>query len=242
MFDYARNMKLALEDTARRTAFKAAAGVVIAVGAGFLLAALWSFLATDLEWGSTLASLAVGGGFVLVGLVVMMMSGKVRHRPPTTDDLKAEVEARISLAADAAMDRAQAEAARFADMAENKVHSLIDRASYQASKVVGDAERSAFGFARDTAHSVGLTAENLNAAQDAVDSARRAVRDTVDSARDAANTNAGSMAKLVGAFAVGIALASKLQDWRQGPADYHPHDGEPEWDDDPYDDGYDHRY
>ncbi|MDO5630268.1 MAG: phage holin family protein [Paracoccus sp. (in: a-proteobacteria)] len=231
MFDYARNMKLALEDTARRTAIKAAAGVVIAVGAGFLLAALWSFLATDLGWGSTMASLAVGGGFVVMGILVMLVAGKVRHQPPTTDDLKAEVEARINLAADAAMNRAQAEAARFADMAENRVHSLIDRASYQASKVVGDAERSAYGFARNTARSVGLTAENLNTAQEKADEARRMARDASHKVSAAANTNAGSMAKLVGALAVGVALASKVQDWRR--RDDAP---DPEWYDDPYDD------
>ncbi|MDO5614103.1 MAG: phage holin family protein [Paracoccus sp. (in: a-proteobacteria)] len=231
MFDYARNMKLALADTARRTAFKAAAGVVIAVGAGFLLAALWSFLATDLGWGSTMASLAVGGGFVVIGVIVMLVAGKVRHQPPTTDDLKAEVEARISLAADAAMNRAQSEAARFADMAENRVHSLIDRASYQASKVVGDAERSAYGFARNTARSVGLTAENLNTAQEKVDEARRMARDAGHKVSEAANTNAGSMAKLVGALAVGVALASKVQDWRRSDQDV-----DPEWYDDPYDD------
>ena len=36
MFDYARNMQLALSDAGRRVALKAAAGVVIALGAGFL--------------------------------------------------------------------------------------------------------------------------------------------------------------------------------------------------------------
>lgn len=240
MFDYARNMKLALQDMARRTAFKAAAGVVIAIGAGFLLAALWSFLANDLGWGPTLASLAVGGLFVVIGIVVITLAGKVRHQPPTTEDLKAEVEARLSLAADAAVNRAHVEANRFVDMAENKVHSLIDRAGYQASKVVGDAERSAYGFARDTARSVGLTAENLNKAQDIADDARHMARDAAASVREAANTNAGSMAKLISAFAFGVAIASKVQDWRRDPADDVATDQD--WYDDQYDPYDDRRY
>ena len=229
MFDYARNMQLALADTARRTGIKAGAGAVIVLGAGFLLAALWSWLATDLGWGSTLASLTIGGGFVVIGLVAMMLAGRAKHRVPTTDDLRREVEARVDMAREAAIQRARSEATRLVDMAENKVQSLIDRAGYQASKVVGDAERTAYGFARDTARTVGLTAENLNAARDGLDAARDTARDAADKVQAAANSNAGSMAKILGAFAVGITLASKFQDWRRS-------------DDDAYADAYDDDY
>lgn len=239
MFDYARNMQLALADTARRTAVKAVAGVVVALGAGFLVAALWSWLATDLGWGSTLASLTIGGGFAVLGLIVMMFAGKVKHRAPTTDDLKHEIEARLDLVKDAAVDRARAEVARFTDMAENRVHSLIDQAGFRASKVVEDAERSAFGFARDTARKAGLTAENLNAAREAVDDARETVRDAADKAKAAADSNAGSMAKIIGAFAVGITLASKVQDWRRGRESQRM--AEDLYDDELYDDLYDDR-
>ena len=60
MFDYARNMQLALSDAGRRAGMKAAAGVVALIGAGFLVAALWTFLAYHLHWGSLGASLAIG--------------------------------------------------------------------------------------------------------------------------------------------------------------------------------------
>lgn len=208
MFDFARNVKLAITDTLRRTAVKAAGGAVIALGAGFLLAALWSFLATDLGWGSTLASLTVGGLFVVLGVVGILVAGGKKHKMPTTDDLRNEVQARVSLAADAAVDRARVEAARFVDMAEDRVHSLIDRAGDKAGQVVSGAERTAYGFARDTARKVGLTSENVEAAQDTA-------RNIADRVHKAADTNAGSMAKVVGAFAVGVAIASKLQQWRQ---------------------------
>lgn len=215
MFDYARNMKLALADTMRRSALKAAAGVVMALGAGFLLAALWSFLATELGWGSMLASLTIGGIFVFIGGIVLMTAGRVRHAPPTSDDLKAEIQARVDMVADATIGRARNEATRFVDMAEARVHGLIDRATGEATRVVGDAERSVRNLAHgtvdkvtETAEKVGLTSRNLHAAQDAAG-------DALDSARRAADSNAGSMAKLAGAFGVGLALASKVQDWRR---------------------------
>ena len=225
MFDYARNMKLALADTMRRSALKAGAGVVMAVGAGFLLAALWSYLATELGWGSMLASLTIGGVFVVIGAIVLMMGGRVRHKTPTTDDLRAEVQARVDMVADATIGRARSEASRFADMAEARVHGLIDRATGEATRVVGQAERSVRDLAQgtvdrvtDTAEKVGLTSQNLHAAQDAAG-------DAMDSARQAANSNAGSMAKLAGAFGVGLALASKLQDWRRSNG----RDDPPDW-------------
>ena len=70
MFDYAQRLQLALKDTARRSAMKAAAGIVLAVAAGFLVAALWSFLAHNLGWGPALASLVVAGLFILAGLIL----------------------------------------------------------------------------------------------------------------------------------------------------------------------------
>ena len=215
MFDFVRNVKLSLSETVRRTAFKVAGGAVIVVGAGFLLAALWSYLAVELGWGSTLASLTIGGGFVVLGLIAMMIGGKQKHPMPTTDDLKHEVEARVNLAADAAVGRVRDEATRFVGMAEDRVHSLLDTASDKASRVVGDAERSVFSVAHDAydkasdfARGVGLTRENVESVQDTA-------RDYAHKAQRAADTNAGSMAKLLSAFAVGVTVASKLQEWRR---------------------------
>lgn len=218
MFDYVQKLQLALGDVARRTGLKAGAGLVIAIGAGFLLAALWSFLATELGWGAMLASLTIGGGFVAVGLIVLIVASRQRHPMPTGDDLKREVEARLSLAADAAADRAHLEAARIADMAGRKVQSLMDDAGYRASKLADDAERRVQGFVRDSADSIGLTDENIRAA-------RKGARQAADSASRAANTNAGSMAKLLGAFAVGVAIAAKLREGRRADADRDQGDG-----------------
>lgn len=204
MFDYVQRLQLALSDTARRTAMKVVAGVVLAVGAGFLLAALWSWLAYGLGWGATLASLAIGGAFVVIALILLAAASKPRHEMPTSDDLKREVEARVNLVADAAADRARQEAGRMMDMAGNKVTSLMDQASYRANKFASDAERRVYSTARETAEKVGLTPENVEAA-------KRTFASTAETTTRAANSNAGSMAKLIGAFAIGIALANRLR-------------------------------
>lgn len=208
MFDYAQRLQLALGDSARRTGLKAAAGGALLVAAGFLIAALWSWLARDLGWGATLASLSVGGLFLVIGVIILMTASRPRHVMPTTDDLKREVEARISLATDAAVNRARAEAARVADMAENKVQSLMDTAEFRANKLAADAERRVHGFVRDTAQGVGLTTDNLRAAREGAKDAGAAVS-------RAASSNPGSMAKLIGAFAVGVTLAARLREGRR---------------------------
>ncbi|AUH63528.1 hypothetical protein [Paracoccus zhejiangensis] len=204
MFDYARNMKLAVQDTLRRSALKAAAGGVMVIGLGFLLAALWSYLATGLGWGAMNASLAIGGGFLLIGLILLMVGGRVTHEAPTTDDLKREVEARLTLAADAAALRARSEAMRIVDGATDRANALLDRATGTANRFVSDTGETV----RDTARKVGLSAENVEAAKETVQEGAR-------QAKAAANSNAGSMAKLVGAFAIGLTLASKLGERRR---------------------------
>lgn len=207
MFDYTRRLQLALGDTARRTAMKVVAGLVIAVGVGFLLAALWSWLAYGLGWGPIYASLTVGGGFVLLGLVLLAMTSRPRHTMPTSDDLKREVEAQVSMVANAAADRARSEAMRVVGLAEDKVSSLMGGVGYRANKMANDAERRAQGLARDAAKKAGLNSERIKAAQDGAERVQR-------KARAAANSNAGSMAKLLAAFAVGITLAAKLRERR----------------------------
>lgn len=208
MFDYARNMQLAVKDMARRSAVKAAAGGVMIVGLGFLLAALWSWLATELGWGSTYASLAIGGGFLVIGLIMITAAGRARHHAPTADDLKREVEARISLAADAAAGRARAEAMRIVDTATGRVTDIVDRAAGNASRFVSETEHKVRDLTRDTAAMAGLTPENVEAVKETA-------QDYAEKAQRAANSNPGSMAKLIGAFAVGIAVASKLKGGRR---------------------------
>ena len=138
---------------------------------------------------------------------LMFVVSKPKHRMPTTDDLKREVEARVTLASNAAADRARAEAARVMDMAENKAHALMDQASYRATKLAEDTERKVFGTVRQGARAMGLTSENLR-------DAKRSVEQGQASVARAANSNAGSMAKLLGAFAVGVTLAAKLAERR----------------------------
>jgi vacuolar-type H+-ATPase subunit H len=217
MFDFARNAKLAIGDTARRAALKGAAGFFAVFGGGFLIAALWSFLANNLEWGSTLASLAIGGGFVAIAIILIIMSSRTKHKMPTSDELKKEVEARVSLATDAAILRARSEADKMVAVAETKAHALMDEAGFRAAKLAGDAERRVFGSVRQTASSLGMTAQNVQSVQRSTDR-------VVQQARQNANSNAGSMAKLVGAFAIGITLAAKLKEGRRDHDNYDPDD------------------
>lgn len=207
MFDYAQRFKLALKDMARRSAMKLVAGVILALASGFLIAALWSFLADTLEWGPAMASLAVGGLFLVAAGVIWAMSRTAQHQMPTKEDLRREVEARASLAAEAAAERARAEAARLMDMAGNKVVSLMDDASYRASKLADDTERRVFGAVRNVAESTGLTERNIRTVRSKID-------DATDTLSRASNSNAGSIAKIVGAFAVGVTLAAKLSESR----------------------------
>lgn len=204
MFDYARKMQLAVGDAGRRVALKAAAGVVALIGAGFLLAALWTFLADTLDWGPLFASLAIGLLFVAVGVVLLMQSKAVKHPVPTTEELKAEVETRVSLATDAALEKARIKAVEVVDTVENRVMSVVDDVSFRASKFADDAEAKVQGFTRnvagEAARKVGLTPQFFSEAQNAMGRVK--------------DSNAATIPPLLGAFAVGIALAGKLQAWR----------------------------
>lgn len=206
MFDYVNRLQLAAKDSARRAVMKVVAGLILAIGAGFLLAALWSYLAINLGWGPMLASLAIGGGFVAIALILLMVSNHQRHAMPTTDDLKREVEARVTLATDAAVERARTEASRLVDLAGSRAQSLLDDAGDRVGRIADDTGQRFYGLAR----SVGITPQNMARAKADAGQVR-------DGAKRAADSNAGSMAKLIGAFAIGVTLAAKLQERRQGP-------------------------
>ncbi len=229
MFDYSRNLQLALTDKLRRAGLGAGAGVALLVGAGFLLAALWTWLAHHLGWGSLGASLAIGLGFVLIGLVVMLMAKKDRHPVPTTDELKSEVEERLMLvadaaigkatgAADAALERASQKANRLMEQAEQKVHSVTDNLSYKADLMVDRAEARVYGAARRAGETVtdklGLSPDTLRRASGQL--------------HEASQSRAAPFAPLIGAFAVGITLATRLQNRRRRD------DGAKDWTDDSY--------
>lgn len=198
---FAQRLKLALADTARRSGFRLAAGLLLALAAGFALAAFWSWLAHGLGWGPVAASLLIAGLLGLVALILLVMASRQRHQMPTGDDLKYEVEAQVSRAASAAMGRASSEAARMADKASHKMHSLMDQAGSRVTN-----------FASDAAHRAGLTDAHLA-------SARQTAQTMTHKAGAAARSNPGSMAKLIAAFAVGVALATRLRDRRRDEFD-----------------------
>ncbi|MDO5658072.1 MAG: phage holin family protein [Paracoccus sp. (in: a-proteobacteria)] len=205
MLDYFRNMQLALTDTVRRTAMKAGAGVVMVIGAGFLMAALWTFLAHELGWGSMYASLTIGGVFVLIAIVVILMAGKPRHTAPKPEELGKEISARLNMAADTAIDKVKTGARETLDSAEKGVSRMIDKVGATANRFADDTEARVQGFARGTvapaARSIGLTEENYEAAREQI--------------HRATQHKAAPAVGLIGAFATGLAIASKLQDWRQ---------------------------
>ncbi|ABL69494.1 phage holin family protein [Paracoccus denitrificans] len=212
MFDYTRNLQLALTDRLRRAGLGAGAGVALLIGAGFLLAALWTWLAHHLGWGALGASLAIGIGFVLIGLVVMLVAKRERHPVPTTDELKAEVEQRLMLAADvaigkatgaadAALERASQKASLLMEQAEQRVHSVTDSLSYKADRMADRAEARVYDAARRAGEGA---ARKLGLPPDAL---RRAAGQV----QGASQSRAAAIAPLIGAFAVGMTLASRLQ-------------------------------
>lgn len=201
MFDYARKLQLAASDMGRRVGMKVGAGVVGLLALGFLLAALWTFLAYHLDWGSLGASLAIGILFLVVAGILYAMSNSVRHPVPSTDELKREVEARVNLATEAAMDKAKDKAREVVDMAGNRVSSLMDEASERVSAFVDGTEAKVQRFTNTTvgkaARSAGLTPQFFDEVKGFTDKARE--------------SRAMPAASILGAFAVGMTIAQRLQ-------------------------------
>ena len=238
MFDYARNLKLAAQDTGRRVAIKAAAGGAVMLGVGFLLAALWTFLARTLGWGPLAASLLIGVVFVGAGIALLASSQAVKHPVPGTDELKAEIETRLELATDAALEKARFKAVEVVDTVENRVHSLVDDVTHKASRFADNAEARVQGFASGIMGQAGKAAQSVGLTQDRV--AR--VRTGAERYR---RSNAAAISPLIGAFAVGITLANRLKSRRHGDDPEDDLSWDDAWgdpyaggfhDDDPYDD------
>ncbi|AXC50388.1 phage holin family protein [Paracoccus suum] len=222
MFDYARKMQLAVQDMGRRAGLKAGAGVVALLALGFLLAALWTFLARNLGWGPLGASLAIGILFCVIAGVLWATSSTPKHTVPSTDELKREIEARVSLATDVALDKAKAKAREVADLAGNKANELMDQAALKANSFVDGTEAKVQQFTRNAAQNaaekVGLTPQFFSEAQEMTD---RVV-----------HSRAMPAAGVIGAFAVGLTLASKLAGRRRDDA-WDDWDGD-DWDEDRY--------
>lgn len=219
MFDYARKMQLAVQDIGRRAGLKAGAGVLALLGLGFLLAALWTLLARNFGWGPLGASLAIGILFCVIAGVIWSMGSTPKHTVPSTDELKREVEARVSLATDVALEKAKVKAREITDLAENKANQLMDQAAFKANSFVDNTEAKVQNFTRNAAQNaaqkVGLTPAFFNDAQDMADRVKE--------------SRAMPAATVIGAFAVGLTLASRLAARRRSD----------DWDDDWEDDDWD---
>ncbi|HMQ40265.1 MAG TPA: phage holin family protein [Paracoccus sp. (in: a-proteobacteria)] len=204
MFDYLDRLQLALGDKARRTGMKSGAGAVAGIGAGFLLAALWSWLTWGLDLGPTVASLIIGVAFLIVALIIWLAASKHSHPMPTGEELRSEIEARLSGMADAAIDKAKSRAEAAVDGARSRVFSIFG----SAGDTVKDTEAAMSDIAR----------EGGEALKDA--------RETLDRA---VGTKAGPAIGLAGAFALGVVIASTLGRSR-GKDDFYYDD----WDEDDY--------
>ncbi|WJS85860.1 phage holin family protein [Paracoccus sp. TOH] len=237
MFDYTRNLQLAVTDRLRRAGLMAGAGAVLLVAAGFLLAALWTWLAYHLHWGPLGASLAIGITFLLAGLVMMLMARHERHRLPRTDELKAEIEQKLTIAADiavekatgaadAALEKASQKASHLMQQAEQRVHAVADGISYKADRFADRAEARVQGAARSAGENA---ARRLGLPPDAMQRLSGRLGEMSQS-------RAAGLAPLIGAFAVGMTLASRVQAWRhRDGGDDAEWDDAGDWPDDPYD-------
>lgn len=219
MFDYVNRLQLALGDKARRAGLKAGAGVVLLIGVGFLLAALWSWLAWQLELGPTYASLIIGGVFALIGLIVWASGSKERHAVPSPDELRSEVETRLSQAADSAIDKVKFQAESAVEGAKARVSSLFGGAGEAARS----AAKGASGLAADAGGKLGETVADMAGKGG---EALKGARETLDRAVE---TKAGPAIGLAGAFSLGLIVAAALAQSRSKDDFYY--DDEDDWDD-----------
>ena len=75
-------------DAMRRIALMAAAGVVLLVALGFVTAA--AFIATAQHWGSLIAALVFGAGFLVLALILMVLAGQTGRRDRRLMRMEAE--------------------------------------------------------------------------------------------------------------------------------------------------------
>lgn len=216
MFTYARNVKLATSDKVRRAGIAVGAGVLLAIAAGFLLAALWSYLAYSLGWGAVAASLVIGVAMLALSLILFSMARTERHPMPSVDDLRHEVGQQMNLmansainkasdAAESVMDHASVKAGEVLGLAENKAHAVADDLSYRANRMADRAEARAYGAARDLGENAARGLGLKPGTRPAGDEARQPGR--------------ASLAPYIGALAVGITIASRLQGRRNRDRD-----------------------
>lgn len=183
MFGFRHRIGLALGDSLRRAGFQAAAGGLLLVGAGFLTAALWSWLAHGLGWGAIHASLAIGLAFMFIGLLILALGGQRRHRMPTKDELRQEVEMQVGLVADVAAAQARKQAYRLVGKAKSRAKAFArgDRErTEKEEKAVGSETKGNPGKKGSTANKVMLLAAFAAGAALATRMSKRRSTDTPD--------------------------------------------------------------
>lgn len=206
--DVSHRFKLALSDLARRSGLRAAAGLFALLGAAYLLAALWSLLARDLEWGPTIASTVLGVLCLAVTGVLFLITRNTRYKMPTGEDVKQEISARATLAGDKAVNsvKARLKNARQGTVqkATNFLHTARYKADTAAEKLDEGAEKvkatPAPELAAEAAERIGLDPETV----------RAGIAQAAQSYEKFKTMRSAPAIGLVGAFALGMAIASRL--------------------------------
>ncbi|MFB2530877.1 phage holin family protein [Paracoccus sp. p4-l81] len=160
MFNYVKNMKASVQDAVARYGMMAGAGAILVVALGFLLGALWVFAAR--EWGALITNLAFAGGFTLIALIMFAVARARRVEPPTVEDLRDEVQARIAETASNLVSTAEHKVNRFVSQAEYRVSSLAKSAGDQMSQAAGFAPEL-LQTARDKSFKAGVIPPLLGA-------------------------------------------------------------------------------
>ncbi|MFV0410373.1 MAG: hypothetical protein ACK5LJ_11965 [Paracoccus sp. (in: a-proteobacteria)] len=199
MFDYVNQMQRALGSKAKRAAIKSGGAAAILLGTGFLLAALWTWIASEL--GAIYASLILGGVFTAAGLAIWIFATSVRYPVPGTDELRRQVGEQVDLVADVVAEKLRTRAHDAMNNAQTRFTSLLgaspDRMSDEAEEDPQDLRDSAADLA-------GQASETIQQA-----------RETFERV---AASRAGPAIGVAGAFAVGMILAGVLRK-RRDPRD-----------------------
>lgn len=230
MLDYARRMKEVVSERSRLIAIKGAGGIIALIGAGFLLAALWTYLADNLDWGPLGASLAIGTVFMILGLLAIVLSGRPRKVAPTADDLRAEVQERVGLATDVILDRVTGRAEDAFDRVRESAEATVNKARSSAEEAISSAKSAAQGFVDSANQRVHSFVDSVNHRADSMaekvdDEALRFAGTAQEKAEDLGlsaeniqqsvdrfkNSAVGTWGPVVGAFAVGMTLANRFR-------------------------------
>lgn len=208
MMDISHRFKLALSDMARRSGLRVAAGLFALLGCGYFLAALWSLLARDLELGPTIASLLIGILCLLVTGILFFISRERRHDLPTTDDVKQELAARANLAGDMAVASVKNRVRNVRNSAVQTATGLFDTARFKADSAAEKLDEGVekvkttppSDLAAEAAMRVGIDPETV----------KEHIAQTKHAFDSFKSMRAAPAIGLVGAFAVGLAIANRL--------------------------------